>query len=103
MDTSFLVLGFIIIVAIMAVTVAFILGIKTGKLVAAKSFSKDVKKERADAVKRSRAVLNGQFSEQLAAYLPDFPADPTEVRFVGKPVDFIALPHPSLWEGVGES
>ncbi len=91
MDTSFLVLGFIIIVAIMAVTVAFILGIKTGKLVAAKSFSKDVKKERADAVKRSRAVLNGQFSEQLAAYLPDFPADPTEVRFVGKPVDFIAF------------
>jgi predicted Holliday junction resolvase-like endonuclease len=36
-------------------------------------------------------VLGGQFAEQLAPYLPGFPFDPTEVRFVGKPVDFIAF------------
>ena len=40
---------------------------------------------------RSRAVLGGHFSENLAPYLPDFPFVPTECRFVGKPVDFIVF------------
>lgn len=44
-----------------------------------------------NSLMRSRAVIGGQFSEQLAPFLPDFPFDPTEVRFVGKPVDFIAF------------
>ncbi|HBG66601.1 MAG TPA: Holliday junction resolvase [Treponema sp.] len=51
-----------------------------------------LQRERADAVKRSRAVLGGQFGEQLAPYLPDFPCNPGDVRFVGKPVDYIAFP-----------
>jgi predicted Holliday junction resolvase-like endonuclease len=46
---------------------------------------------REDAIKGSRAVLGGQFSEQLAPYLPDFPYSPTEVRFMGKPIDFIVF------------
>ena len=46
---------------------------------------------RKDAVDRSRAVLTGQFSEQLAPYFPDFPYSPNEVRFLGKPVDFIVF------------
>ena len=33
--------------------------------------------------------MGGQFSEQLAPYLPDFPYSPTEARFIGKPIDFI--------------
>ena len=37
-------------------------------------------------------MLNGQLSEQFAAFFPGFPADPTEIRFVGKPVDFVAFP-----------
>lgn len=40
---------------------------------------------------KSRAVLGGQFSEQLAPYLPDFEYLPTECRFVGKPIDFIVF------------
>ena len=40
---------------------------------------------------QSRAVIGGHFSEQLAPYLPDFPFDPTEARFIGKPVDFIVF------------
>ncbi|MGP1454501.1 MAG: Holliday junction resolvase-like protein [Treponema sp.] len=71
--------------------VSFVLGKKIGSVLTEQRFSKRIDDERADAVKRSRAVLNGQFSEQFAAYLPDFPADPTEVRFIGKPVDFIAF------------
>lgn len=49
-------------------------------------------KVRADAVKRSRAVLGGQFGEQLAPFLPGFPCNPGDVRFVGKPIDYIAFP-----------
>jgi predicted Holliday junction resolvase-like endonuclease len=42
-------------------------------------------------IKASRAVLGGQFSEQLAPYLPDFRYSPTECRFIGKPIDFIVF------------
>lgn len=52
---------------------------------------KDSKAERRDAVKRSRAVLTGQLGEQIAPFLPGFPANPTEIRFIGKPVDYIAF------------
>jgi len=44
-----------------------------------------------DRIKRSRAVLGGQFSEQLAPYLPDFPFNPNECRFIGKPIDFLVF------------
>jgi predicted Holliday junction resolvase-like endonuclease len=47
--------------------------------------------ERRAALAKSRQVIGGSFSEQLAPYLPDFPFDPTEARFVGKPVDFIVF------------
>lgn len=77
---------------ILFIIVAFFLGKKIGTLSASKHLTKELKIAREDAVKRSRAVLNGQLSEQFAAFFPDFPADPTEIRFVGKPVDFVAFP-----------
>lgn len=52
---------------------------------------KKVPELREEAIEKSRAVLGGQFSEQLAPYLPDFKYSPTEVRFVGKPIDFIVF------------
>jgi len=73
------------------IVIAFFLGTKIGRLSASKYLTKEIKIAREDAVKRSRAVLNGQFAEQFAAFFPDFPADPTEIRFIGKPVDFIAF------------
>ena len=42
-------------------------------------------------LKQSRAVLGGLVSEQIAPLLPDFPFDPGDCRFVGKPVDFIVF------------
>jgi predicted Holliday junction resolvase-like endonuclease len=42
-------------------------------------------------LKQSRAVLGGQSSEQIAPLIPDFPYDPGDCRFVGKPVDFIVF------------
>ncbi len=50
-----------------------------------------LKYEREDAIKRSRSILTGQFSEQIAPYFPDFPYSPTECKFLGKPIDFIVF------------
>jgi predicted Holliday junction resolvase-like endonuclease len=67
------------------------LGRRSGRLEAERDLPGLLAAERGDAVKRSRAVLGGLASEQLAPYLPGFPFDPTEVRFIGKPVDFVAF------------
>jgi predicted Holliday junction resolvase-like endonuclease len=47
---------------------------------------------RRDAVARSRAVLGGRFTEQMVPYFPDFRYDPTEVRFIGTPIDLVVFP-----------
>lgn len=54
-------------------------------------FSQKLKEERLDAVKRSKAVIGGLTVEQMAPYLPGFPCNPGDVRFVGKPVDYVAF------------
>jgi predicted Holliday junction resolvase-like endonuclease len=46
---------------------------------------------RRDAVARSSAVIRGKVSEQLAPYLPAFPFEPRDVRFLGSPIDFIVF------------
>lgn len=46
---------------------------------------------RADARKRSRSTLAGQFLEHLAPFLPGFRYDPTEARFVGDPIDYVVF------------
>lgn len=76
-----------ILFTIMAGVLIFLIGFFIGKL---KSYQR-IKKERSDALKRSRAVLKGQVGEQVAPFLPNFPANASEVRFIGKPVDFIAF------------
>jgi predicted Holliday junction resolvase-like endonuclease len=47
---------------------------------------------RRDAVARSRATLGGRFTEQMVPYFPDFNYDPTEVRFIGTPIDLVVFP-----------
>jgi predicted Holliday junction resolvase-like endonuclease len=46
---------------------------------------------RKDSVQRSRATISGQVHEQLIPYLPDFPFDPKDVRFLGSPVDLVVF------------
>lgn len=69
----------------------FILGKIIGSLLEKAKITKKIQTERNDAVKRSRAVIGGQVTEQLAPIFPDFPARYDEVKFIGKPVDFIAF------------
>jgi len=67
------------------------LGRRSGRLEAEAGLPERLETERQDAVRRSRAVLAGQLAEQVAPYLPGFPFDPGDLRFIGKPVDFIAF------------
>jgi predicted Holliday junction resolvase-like endonuclease len=46
---------------------------------------------RDDAVQRSLAVTAGKVHEQLVPYLPKFPYNPKDVRFLGSPVDLIVF------------
>jgi predicted Holliday junction resolvase-like endonuclease len=53
---------------------------------------------REDAVQRSQAVTAGKVYEQLIPYLPAFPYNPKDVRFLGSPVDLVVFD--GLAEGV---
>jgi predicted Holliday junction resolvase-like endonuclease len=46
---------------------------------------------REDAVQRSQAVTAGKVHEQLIPYLPAFPYNPKDVRFLGSPVDLVVF------------
>ena len=80
-----------IIVLIIIVLVLLYIGFLIGKWIQNKKWEEKLDEIRKQAIKQSRAVLTGQFSEQLAPYLPNFPYSPTECRFVGKPIDFIVF------------
>lgn len=44
---------------------------------------------RKDALERSRAVLTGKISEQLAPYSEEFEFNASDARFLGSPVDYV--------------
>ncbi|HEX7336095.1 MAG TPA: Holliday junction resolvase-like protein [Gemmatimonadales bacterium] len=46
---------------------------------------------REDAVQRSQAITAGKVHEQLIPYLPVFPYNPKDVRFLGSPVDLVVF------------
>jgi predicted Holliday junction resolvase-like endonuclease len=52
----------------------------------------EMEQARKTAVTQSRAVLGGKFTEQMVPFFPDFKYDPTEVRFIGSPIDMIVFP-----------
>ena len=76
---------------ILIFALAFFLGHETGIIKSRISEKSRMKAERQDAVKKSRAVIGGQVAEQLAPFLPGFPCNAGDVRFVGKPVDFVGF------------
>ena len=66
-------------------------GYVIGKIISNRKWENNLPDIRNNAIIHSRAVLAGQFSEQLAPYLPDFPFKATECRFIGKPIDLIVF------------
>ena len=81
----------IILIAVVLIIIAYYVGSKIGSLKVEKTIDEKVKAARLDAANRSRAVLQGQFSEQLAPYMPDFPFNPSDCRFIGKPIDLLVF------------
>jgi len=81
----------LIIIFLVAVVIAYIVGQRAGVLKRDRYWEAEMPNHRKDAILKSRAVLGGHFSEQLAPYMPDFPFLPTECRFVGKPIDFLVF------------
>lgn len=50
-----------------------------------------IRDQRKQAVKKSREVLLGQLSEQMAPLLPQFAYDYKDAMFLGKGVDYIVF------------
>jgi predicted Holliday junction resolvase-like endonuclease len=71
--------------------VTFIVGIILGRIIKDIEWRIKLPKLKKDSLNRSRAVLKGQISEQLAPFLPEFPYKPSECKFLGKPIDFIVF------------
>jgi predicted Holliday junction resolvase-like endonuclease len=76
---------------LIGIFIAYWLGIKAGIVKRDRYWECEMSNQRKDAIMKSRAVLGGHFTENLAPYLPNFPFLPTECRFVGKPIDFICF------------
>lgn len=81
----------IIIALVILVVVAFWLGRRIGSAEKDREWRDLLPGHRKDAILKSRAVLGGHFSEQLAPFLPDFEFKPNECMFMGKPIDFIVF------------
>ena len=85
----------LIIVLVVGIFMALVIGVwlggKIGLMRANRKWEGEIPGLRKDAILRSRAVLSGQFSEQLAPYLPDFKFKPGECKFIGKPIDLIVF------------
>ncbi len=78
-----------------AVVVGVVIGFLAGRALTERSMEADYRERevaaREDSVKRSRSSLSGQFLEKLAPHFPDFPYEPTDLRFLGTPVDYVVF------------
>ena len=86
----------VLILFLAVAALAYKIGVSSGSLQRDKYWEEQIPEIKKDSIERSRASLGGQFSEQLAPYLPNFKYKPTECKFLGKPVDLI------VFEGLDE-
>ncbi len=81
--------------ALIAVVVGLAIGFLAGRALTQRTLELDYRERereaRRDSVDRSRATLTGQFLEKLAPHFPDFPYEPTDLRFIGTPVDYLVF------------
>jgi predicted Holliday junction resolvase-like endonuclease len=86
----------VIAITIVIAVLIIILSILIIRLVYEKRFrdwrDEETAEIRKSAVNQSRAVLGGKFTEQMVPFFPDFKYDPTEVRFIGSPIDMVVFP-----------
>jgi predicted Holliday junction resolvase-like endonuclease len=91
MEAAWIIAITIIIAVLVIILAAYII-----RMVYEKRFrdwrDEEIAEIRKSAVTQSRAVLGGKFTEQMVPFFPDFKYDPTEVRFIGSPIDMIVFP-----------
>jgi predicted Holliday junction resolvase-like endonuclease len=51
--------------------------------------AREIEKQRAEAIKQSKAVNRGLVAEQLAPHMVGFPYSPKDCHFIGQPVDYV--------------
>lgn len=81
----------ILVIFLVGLIVAYYIGNKIGRMNREQYWLEQLPIYRREAITKSRAVIGGQFSEQLSPYLPNFEFNPTECKFLGKPIDFIVF------------
>ena len=85
----------LLVLVLVAVAVSLFVGFLIGRVLTTKAKELEtlarVEEAREESVKQSRSTLTGKLIEQLAPFLPDFGYDPTEVRFIGSPVDCLVF------------
>ena len=82
----------IIAVAVVVAILVIIFSVYIIRSIYEKRLRDELEQARKDAVSQSRAVLGGKFTEQMVPFFPDFAYDPTEVRFIGSPIDMVVFP-----------
>jgi predicted Holliday junction resolvase-like endonuclease len=87
MDTSAIIAITVVVAIVVIILISLII-----RSVYERRFREEIEEARQDAVARSRASLGGKFTEQMVPFFPDFAYDPTEVRFIGSPIDMLVFP-----------
>jgi len=84
-----------LVLTLVAVGLGLAVGFAVGRALTRRTLELDYRdrerEARRDSVDRSRATLSGQFLEKLAPHFPDFPYEPTDLRFIGTPVDYLVF------------
>lgn len=57
----------------------------------AAKYADDLERIVVERIKRSKSVITGQQAEQVAPFLPEFPYNPSDARFLGSPIDFVVF------------
>ena len=73
------------------IIVGIIIGILIGYLIAKLYFLLQIKKQRSNAVQKSRDVVMGHVSEKIAPLLPNFPYHYKDLVFLGKGIDYLVF------------
>ena len=88
MDINVILIIFLFLIGLI---LAYFVGQKIATIKRDRHWELEIPGHRKDAILKSRSVLGGLFSEQLAPFFPNFNFKPTECRFLGKPIDFIVF------------
>jgi len=81
----------LIVIALIALIIRMIILHKQEKNILINQHKEEIKKEREDAIKRSKDVTRGNISEEFIPLFPDFPYNMSECKFSGAPIDYIVF------------